>query len=201
MTDSPEEPRLHHVVCAVARQQHDAVAELFTDLGFVFENLELNELGLHVHLDWKRGIELVSPISESTAPVANSVRQFLDSKGNGIYTVVLRLPDAATCARDLLSPTLERNAKVSASDLIAITGASGHVGRNVSTHGCWMCCSWPLPPKAQTDWSNNIAPSSTQPPQGCATSSTRRSSAPHPMPPSPSPEIIGPPSKTCEQQR
>ncbi|WKG04018.1 hypothetical protein [Mycolicibacterium sp. HK-90] len=95
MTDTPGEPRLHHVVCAVAAQQHDAVAELFTDLGFVFEILELNELGLHVHLDWKRGIELVSPISESTAPVANSVRQFLDSNGNGIYTVVLRLPDAA----------------------------------------------------------------------------------------------------------
>ena len=46
--------RLHHVVFAVAPQRQADVAKLFTDLGFGFEDLELNELGLHVYLDWKR---------------------------------------------------------------------------------------------------------------------------------------------------
>ena len=95
MTDSHDEPQLHHVVFAVASERQDAVAELFTDLGFGLENLELSDLGLHVHLDWNRGIELISPIAESTAPVANLVQDFLDKHGDGIYTVVLRVPTAS----------------------------------------------------------------------------------------------------------
>ncbi len=35
---------------------------MFTDLGFLFEPLQLAELGLDIHLDWNRGIELISPI-------------------------------------------------------------------------------------------------------------------------------------------
>jgi methylmalonyl-CoA/ethylmalonyl-CoA epimerase len=90
-----ETPQLHHVVFAVAAQRQADVAKLFTDLGFAFENLELGELGVHVYLDWNRGIELISPIPGSTASVAGSVRKFLDDDGDGIYTVVIRVPGAS----------------------------------------------------------------------------------------------------------
>ena len=95
MTTEQEPSRLHHVVFAVAPERHADVAKLFTDLGFGFEDLELAELGLHVYLDWNRGIELISPISGSTASVAASVHEFLERHGDGVYTVVIRVPGAA----------------------------------------------------------------------------------------------------------
>jgi 4-hydroxyphenylpyruvate dioxygenase-like putative hemolysin len=95
MTIEDSSPLLHHVVFAVAPRRHADVAQLFTDLGFGFENLELAELGLQVHLDWNRGIELISPIPGSTASVAVSVNAFLDRRGDGVYTVVIRVPGAS----------------------------------------------------------------------------------------------------------
>jgi hypothetical protein len=81
--------RLHHVVFAVAPERHDEVAQMFTELGFSLQPAELTELGLRINLDWAHGIELVSPIPGSSGSVALSVMQFLDTKGDGIYTVVL----------------------------------------------------------------------------------------------------------------
>ena len=89
------EPALHHVVFAVALERHDTVAQMFTDLGFTLQPVELTELGLLVQLDWDRGVEVISPIAGSTAPVAASVREFLDENGDGVYTVVLSMPGAA----------------------------------------------------------------------------------------------------------
>ncbi|WP_221193461.1 hypothetical protein [Mycolicibacterium iranicum] len=71
------------------------MTQMFTDLGFSFNAAELTELGVHVQLDWDRGIELISPVPGSTASVAASVNEFLDLHGDGIYTVVVRVPDAA----------------------------------------------------------------------------------------------------------
>ncbi len=56
---------------------------------------ELTELGLRISLDWDHGIELISPIPGSTAPVSASVSAFLDTKGDGIYTVVVQVPEAS----------------------------------------------------------------------------------------------------------
>jgi 4-hydroxyphenylpyruvate dioxygenase-like putative hemolysin len=95
MTTPDSSPLLHHVVFAVAPHRHADVAKLFTDLGFGFEELELTELGLHVCLDWNRGIELISPIPGSTASVAASVNEFLERQGDGVYTVVIRVPAAS----------------------------------------------------------------------------------------------------------
>ena len=89
-------PLLHHVVFAVSPQRHAEVAQLFTELGFGFQELELAELGLHVCLDWDRGIELISPIPGSSASVAASVHEFLERHGDGVYTVVIRVPAAST---------------------------------------------------------------------------------------------------------
>ncbi len=88
-------PRLHHVVFAMAPERHETVAQMFTDLGFTLQPAELTELGVSVSLDWDRGVELISPIPGSTAAVAASVQAFLDEKGDGIYTVVLQVPDAS----------------------------------------------------------------------------------------------------------
>jgi methylmalonyl-CoA/ethylmalonyl-CoA epimerase len=87
--------RLHHVVFAVSRERHEAVGQLFTELGFSFEEISLDELGIRVLLDWNRGIELISPNPGSTAEVAASVTEFLDSHGNGVFTVVVQVPGAS----------------------------------------------------------------------------------------------------------
>ncbi|OBK78578.1 hypothetical protein [Mycobacterium sp. 1164985.4] len=86
---------LHHVVFAVAPERRETTVAMFTDLGFDFEEAELAELGVRVHLDWNRGIELISPVPGSTASVATYVNEFLDRHGDGVYTVVLRVPDAS----------------------------------------------------------------------------------------------------------
>jgi 4-hydroxyphenylpyruvate dioxygenase-like putative hemolysin len=93
-------PRLHHVVFAVDPERHADAAQLFTDLGFKFEKLELAELGLQVHLDWNQGLELVSPTPGSTASVAGSVNEFLARHGDGVYTVVIQVP-GATAAEEV----------------------------------------------------------------------------------------------------
>jgi methylmalonyl-CoA/ethylmalonyl-CoA epimerase len=93
VNDSPS--RLHHVVFAVARERHDTVGKLFTELGFSFDDINLDELGLRVLLDWNRGIELISPNPGSDAEVAASVTEFLAKHGNGIFTVVLQVPGAS----------------------------------------------------------------------------------------------------------
>ncbi|MGO9692574.1 MAG: hypothetical protein ACLPYO_01895 [Mycobacterium sp.] len=95
MTTPDSSPLLHHVVFAVAPHRHADMAKLFTDLGFGFEDLELTELGVQVCLDWNRGIELISPIPGSTASVAASVNEFLERHGDGVYTVVIRVPAAS----------------------------------------------------------------------------------------------------------
>ena len=95
MSTEPQTPQLHHVVFAVAADRQDQVAQMFTDLGFSFDTAELTDLGVEVHLDWNRGIELISPVPGSTASVAASVNEFLDRHGDGVYTVVIRVPDAA----------------------------------------------------------------------------------------------------------
>jgi len=94
VTEGPTATRLHHVVYAVAPERHAEVARMFTEIGFALQDLQLTELGLQVHLDWERGIELISPLAGATATVAASVRDFLAGHGDGVYTVVIRVPGA-----------------------------------------------------------------------------------------------------------
>lgn len=89
------ETQLHHVVFAVAPERQTAVAQMFTELGFSFANTELTELGLTIHLDWNGGVELISAIPDATAEVAASVREFVKRNGDGVYSVVLRVPGAS----------------------------------------------------------------------------------------------------------
>jgi methylmalonyl-CoA/ethylmalonyl-CoA epimerase len=89
------ETQLHHVVFAVAPERQASVAQMFTELGFSFENTELTELGLTIHLDWNGGVELISAVPGATAEVAASVSDFVKHNGDGVYTVVLRVPGAS----------------------------------------------------------------------------------------------------------
>lgn len=95
MTGEQQASRLHHIVFAVAPERHETAAEMFTDLGFRFERIQLAELGVNVHLDWNGGLELISAAPGSTAQVAGLVRDFVETHGGGVYTVVLRVPKAA----------------------------------------------------------------------------------------------------------
>jgi methylmalonyl-CoA/ethylmalonyl-CoA epimerase len=89
------ETQLHHVVFAVAPERQKAVAQMFTELGFRFENTELSELGLTIYLDWNGGVELISAVPGASAEVASSVDEFVKRNGDGVYTVVLRVPEAS----------------------------------------------------------------------------------------------------------
>jgi methylmalonyl-CoA/ethylmalonyl-CoA epimerase len=89
------ETQLHHVVFAIAPERQAEVAKMFTELGCRFENTELTELGLSIYLDWNGGVELVSAIPGASADVAASVGEFVKSNGDGVYTVVLRVPGAS----------------------------------------------------------------------------------------------------------
>lgn len=91
MTESRGRPHLHHAVLAVAPERLARAARLFANLGFRFDEFDLDDVGLHVMLDWAGGLELVTP----TVPDSdNPVRQFLDSHGDGVFTLALRLDDA-----------------------------------------------------------------------------------------------------------
>lgn len=85
-------PSLHHAVLAVAPERLDRAVAMFTELGFEFVDIDLDDVGLHVKLDWGRGLEIVSPATDDPE---NSVRRFLDERGDGVYTLALRVDDAS----------------------------------------------------------------------------------------------------------
>ncbi|TAM71533.1 hypothetical protein [Mycobacterium sp.] len=91
MAETREQPNLHHAVLAVAPHRLPTTARLFTDLGFQFQAFELDDVGLHVMLDWARGLELVTPTKPGTD---NPVQEFLDRHGDGVFSLALRVDDA-----------------------------------------------------------------------------------------------------------
>jgi 4-hydroxyphenylpyruvate dioxygenase-like putative hemolysin len=86
---------MNHVVFAVAAQRLEAATQLFVDLGFRFESFDLADVGLHVELDWNRGVEIVSPIVGG-ADEGNRVADFVAQHGDGVYSVVIRVAETPT---------------------------------------------------------------------------------------------------------
>jgi 4-hydroxyphenylpyruvate dioxygenase-like putative hemolysin len=86
--------RLHHVVFAVAPERLDAAVEYLTELGFEFQALELDHLGLQVRLDWERGFELISPGPDAPHEPGTAA-DFLARHGDGLFSVVVRVPDSS----------------------------------------------------------------------------------------------------------
>ncbi len=96
MAESSDEPgratKVHHVVFAVTAGQLSETAQFFSELGFRFQTIELEDVGLRVLLDWDGGLELVTPLGlDETGGVA----QFLQRNGPGVYSAVIRVGDAA----------------------------------------------------------------------------------------------------------
>jgi 4-hydroxyphenylpyruvate dioxygenase-like putative hemolysin len=95
MTNEPVRPSsVHHVVFAVRHEQLPETAQFFSELGFRFQTMELEDVGLRVLLDWDGGLELVTPLP-SGAGGAGEVAQFLQRNGPGVYSVVIRVGDAS----------------------------------------------------------------------------------------------------------
>jgi methylmalonyl-CoA/ethylmalonyl-CoA epimerase len=84
-----EPPALHHVVFCVERANQDDAARFWTDLGFELEVIELEDVGLRVLLDWRRGIEVIAPTDPSRSEGLRVRRLFLDDHGQGVYSVVV----------------------------------------------------------------------------------------------------------------
>ncbi len=85
---------MHHVVFAVPQEQLLQAEQFFSELGFRFHTIQLDDMGLRVLLDWDRGLELVTPQS-SRAGGTGEVAQFLQRNGPGVYSVVIRVGDAS----------------------------------------------------------------------------------------------------------
>jgi 4-hydroxyphenylpyruvate dioxygenase-like putative hemolysin len=88
-------PRMHHVVYAVAPERLDVATAFFSELGFTFATFELRELGVQVTLDWTGGLELISPL-DTEAGRNSAVAEFLASRGDGVYSVAVRVADIVT---------------------------------------------------------------------------------------------------------
>jgi methylmalonyl-CoA/ethylmalonyl-CoA epimerase len=79
---------LHHVVFCIRLENQDRAAAFWRDVGFDFAEIDLTDVGLRVLLDWRGGIEIVAPTN--AGPENADVRAFLDSHGEGVYSVVVR---------------------------------------------------------------------------------------------------------------
>jgi 4-hydroxyphenylpyruvate dioxygenase-like putative hemolysin len=91
--DSSRANSVHHVVFAVPQEQLPDTTQFFSELGFRFQTIELEDVGLRVLLDWDGGLELVTPLSADDDG-GNPVAQFLQQNGPGVYSVVIRVGDA-----------------------------------------------------------------------------------------------------------
>jgi methylmalonyl-CoA/ethylmalonyl-CoA epimerase len=91
MTATPA-PRLHHVVFCTFPDSQDRAATFWRELGLVFQDIGLPELGLRVLIDWQAGIEIVSPTALDS-PEAASFTTFLHERGEGVYSVVVAVSE------------------------------------------------------------------------------------------------------------
>lgn len=87
-------PRMHHVIYAVDPERLDAATAFFSELGFTFATFALGDVGLQVRLDWTGGVELISPL-DTEAGRRSAVAEFLASRGDGVYSVAIRVADMA----------------------------------------------------------------------------------------------------------
>ncbi len=94
--------RLHHVVFCVRPENQDHAAGLWRELGLNFYEIDLDDLGIRVLIDWEAGIEILSP-TNSDGQQAASFTEFLAVHGEGFYSIVMAVSEvdgpAAIAAR------------------------------------------------------------------------------------------------------
>jgi methylmalonyl-CoA/ethylmalonyl-CoA epimerase len=84
---------VHHVVWCVRPESIERVRTLCEEaLGLEMQDLDLPELGLHVLIAWEAGIEIMSP-TYAEGTLADTAREFLDRRGEGVYSVVYNVAD------------------------------------------------------------------------------------------------------------
>lgn len=81
--------KVHHVVFCVQAENQERAADLWRDVGMTFQEVPLAEEGIRVLLDWAAGVEIVAPTEPEGTETAR-FRAFLDERGEGVYSVVVR---------------------------------------------------------------------------------------------------------------
>jgi len=61
-------------------------------LGLEMQDVDIPELGIHVLIAWEAGIEIMSP-TYAEGKLADAAREFLDRRGEGVYSVVYNVAD------------------------------------------------------------------------------------------------------------
>jgi hypothetical protein len=87
--------RVDHVVFCVRHQNQGRAAGLWRALGLSFTEVDLPDLEIRMLIDWNAGIELISPIPDAGEPAA-AFTTFLESQGEGLYSVVMAVPAVDT---------------------------------------------------------------------------------------------------------
>jgi len=107
-------PSLHHVVFCVEPDNQDAAADVWRTLGFEFAEILLEDVSLRVLLDWRGGIEIVSPTTSDATSCA--ARSFLNQQGEGVYAVVVRTKTIGAATENLRSAGAELTYRQSRSE-------------------------------------------------------------------------------------
>jgi methylmalonyl-CoA/ethylmalonyl-CoA epimerase len=107
-TPAQGRPRMHHAVFAVQPASFEKASRYLEALGFDLVEHTLDDVGLRVRIDWAGGMELVTPTAGHVNE-SGSVGDFLARHGDGLFTVVVRVPDAERASADARAAgTVER---------------------------------------------------------------------------------------------
>jgi hypothetical protein len=85
--------QISHVVYCVRPENFDRVAEYWAKrFDIVFDDISEPRLGLKIRLSLPAGIEIITP-DASLGTVVSRVAEFLETNGEGIYSLVYGVPD------------------------------------------------------------------------------------------------------------
>ena len=87
---------VHHVVWCIKPESMAPVRAIWEEaLGLELQDLDLPDLGIHVMISWDGGIEIMSP-TYNEGSLVQSARDFLEQKGEGVYSVVYNVENLAS---------------------------------------------------------------------------------------------------------
>ena len=85
--------KVSHVVFCVKLENYDRIVKFWEDTyGVRFDVADVPHMGIRVKLAWEAGLEVIAP-DPSIGPVVDRVSEFLEKKGEGVYTVVFGVRD------------------------------------------------------------------------------------------------------------
>jgi hypothetical protein len=87
---NPQTNRMSHVVYCVRPENFETATKLWsTALGVTFDQLDMHDGGLRVSFSLENGVEVVAPAANGP----KKFHDFLESNGEGVYTVVYVVSD------------------------------------------------------------------------------------------------------------